>query len=227
MLAPRAWADKVYTVQKNDTLSAIAEKHGVSVKELASHNHLSKPDEIKAGQSLKIPSGDSTPKLPDDIQKAVTVAKVKPGRWKYLVIHHSGTSEATAKGMDAYHREKRHMENGLAYHFVIGNGRGMSDGEISIGGRWIAQINGGHLRDEMLNDKALGVCLVGNFDETAPTTKQMNQLHALVAALLKRCDLNHHAVRTHQQIYQQFKFPFTLCPGKKFPITSFLKLLKD
>ena len=45
------------------------------------------------------------------------------------------------KGMDRYHRDERHMEHGLAYHFVIGNGNGMGDGEIGVGQRWIEDLN--------------------------------------------------------------------------------------
>src|SRR5438045_7677727 len=51
--------------------------------------------------------------------------RVEPGKWKYIVIHHSASPNASVKGMDYYHRVERHMENGLAYHFVIGNGHSM------------------------------------------------------------------------------------------------------
>ena len=67
----------------------------------------------------------------------------------------------TVKGMDRYHREVRHMENGLAYHFVIGNGSGMGDGDIGIGSRWTKQLDGGHLTSERQNQVSLGICLVG------------------------------------------------------------------
>ena len=46
--------------------------------------------------------------------------------------------------MDSEHRH-RGMENGLAYHFVIGNGVNSNDGEIEITKRWIEQISGGHV----------------------------------------------------------------------------------
>jgi N-acetyl-anhydromuramyl-L-alanine amidase AmpD len=115
--------------------------------------------------------------------------------------------------MDRYHREQRHMENGLAYHFVIGNGHGMPDGEVAIGRRWKNQLDGGHLASESLNKIALGICLVGNFDKDEPTAKQLKSLRALIDALLERCSLPRTAVKTHQQINPLY----TRCPGRHFP----------
>ncbi len=47
-----------YTVQKKDTLSAIALKYGVSVEALAEYNGILDPDFIVTGQSIKIPPAD-------------------------------------------------------------------------------------------------------------------------------------------------------------------------
>jgi N-acetyl-anhydromuramyl-L-alanine amidase AmpD len=114
------------------------------------------------------------------------------------------------------------MENGLAYHFLIGNGRGMSDGEIAVGNRWKQQLDGGHLRSTAQNKTALGICLIGNFDKTKPTAKQLRSLEDLTRALMKRCNLPASAVKTHQQI----NVVHTRCPGSKFPTRSFLAKLK-
>jgi N-acetyl-anhydromuramyl-L-alanine amidase AmpD len=124
--------------------------------------------------------------------------------------------------MDRYHREERHMENGLAYHFVIGNGQGMGNGEIAVGHRWTAQLDGGHLRSESQNQVSLGICLVGNFDRHKPTPQQMRQLGVLVRALMSRCHLPPDAVKTHRQI----NVVFTRCPGRHFPTQNFLNSLR-
>ena len=168
---------------------------------------------------------DKTPDaqpLGPSIQRAIDKAKVSPGRWKYIVIHHSGMDEGNLKSIDRYHREERHMEHGLAYHFLIGNGNGMDDGEIAVGNRWKEQLDGGHLRSEEQNKIALGICLIGNFDKTKPTEKQLRSLENLIRALMKRCKLTAGAVKTHQQI----NIVFTRCPGSKFPTRSFLAKLK-
>ena len=228
-------AESSYTVKRGDTLTAIAKKNSVTVAALAERNGLSRNHYVAVGQKLIIPGGKSDrakpetnspsapipeTSLPKTISDAINNEAVRAGRWKYIVIHHSATDEGTMRGMDEYHR--RTMEHGLAYHFVIGNGNGMKDGDIGVGGRWKEQQDGGHLRSESQNKVALGICLVGNFEEHAPTKKQMENLNALVRALMKRCNIPASSVRTHQQI----NIVGTRCPGKKFPAREFLSSLK-
>lgn len=50
-----------YTVKAGDTLSQIAASHGTSYQNLASLNHLSNPNEIYVGQTLKLQATTSTP----------------------------------------------------------------------------------------------------------------------------------------------------------------------
>lgn len=222
-----------YVVKRGDTMYDIAKANNLSVGELAERNGVSKDHQVKVGERLKIPGGgegatvetpsESPSALPASISSAIRNASVTPGRWKYIVIHHSGVSEGTVKGMDRYHRDVRHMENGLAYHFVIGNGNGMGNGEIAVGHRWSKQLDGGHLASLAQNKVAIGICLVGNFDKTAPTATQMKNLNALVRALMSRCNISAANVKTHQQI----NVIGTKCPGSKFPAKSFLAGLKS
>ena len=114
------------------------------------------------------------------------------------------------------------MEHGLAYHFVIGNGDGMGDGEFGVSQRWTQQLDGGHLASEAQNKIALGICLVGNFDKHRPTPRQMESLRALLEALMVRCRLTPGAVKTHQQL----NVVHTRCPGALFPARSFLDSLQ-
>jgi len=160
--------------------------------------------------------------LPASVQLAIYDADVKPGRWQHIVIHHSGVNTGTMAGMDRYHREVRHMENGLAYHFVIGNDHGLGDGEIGVGARWTHQLDGGHLISEAQNKVSLGICLVGNFDTNQPTPKQMERLTLLVRALMDRCKLSSSAVTTHQQI----NLVHTRCPGRFFPLPRLMNSLR-
>ncbi len=221
----------VYTVQYGDTLWGIARHHGLSAARLAERNGLGKSYYVYTGQRLIIPANSTaqTPRtppgvgLPFSVRRAIEVAKVKPGQWKYIVIHHSGVDCGTLSGIDRYHREERHMKNGLGYHFLIGNGNGMGEGEIGVGSRWTKQLEGGHLKSESQNRMSLGICLVGNFDKTKPTPKQLERLTSLVQALLTRCKLSPGAVKTHQQI----NVVHTRCPGRHFPTKSFLASLKS
>ena len=224
--------DLTYVVKRSDTLFGIARRYGVSTGQLADRNGISRSKPIYVGQSLIIPpraasaSAANTKLAPSplspSVQRAIDKSPVSPHRWKYIVIHHSGVDEGTLKSIDRYHREERHMENGLAYHFLIGNGNGLGDGEIAVGNRWKEQLDGGHLRSEEQNKIALGICLIGNFDNTKPTGKQLASLENLIRALMRRCDLSASAVRTHQQI----NIVRTECPGSKFPTRAVLARLK-
>ncbi len=56
--------------------------------------------------------------VPDPAWKAAAA----PGRWTQIVVHHTGTAAGTPAAIDRNHREVRKWENGLGYHFLIGNG---------------------------------------------------------------------------------------------------------
>jgi hypothetical protein len=219
---------KVYIVQRGDTLSGIANTHGISLAKLLERNKLGRTAAIRPGQRLFIPVKTTSPapaperpRLAWSVQAAIDKAKVKPGRWKHIVIHHSGVNTGTMAGMDQYHRRVRHMENGLAYHFVIGNAHGLGDGEVGVGARWTRQLDGGHLISEQQNKVSIGICLVGNFDKSPPTQKQMERLAALISALLKRCHLSPADVTTHQRI----NAVHTRCPGRHFELQRLLAML--
>jgi hypothetical protein len=147
---------------------------------------------------------------------AIDRAAVRRGRWKYIVVHNSGTREGNARIFDIYHLRVRHMKNGLAYHFVIGDGHGSGDGAIEIGHRWTAQLNGGHVASDYLNDIALGICLVGDFNRDLPTKAQIAALDELVGYLRDRVGKSQGRraiVHAHKEINPK---P-TDCPGDRFP----------
>ena len=154
--------------------------------------------------------------LSPSIRAAIDRAPVRRGRWKYIVVHNSGTREGNARVFDIYHKRVRHMQNGLAYHFVIGDGHGSGDGQIEIGDRWKRQINGGHVASDYLNDIALGICLVGDFNRDLPTKAQTIALEELVSYLRERVGKSQGRraiVHAHKEINPR---P-TDCPGDRFP----------
>lgn len=145
-------------------------------------------------------------------------APVQKARWRYIVVHNSGTRQGNAKAFDFYHTRVRKMSNGLAYHFVIGNGTSSGDGQIEVGNRWKRQINGGHVHSDYLNNIALGICLVGDFNQEKPTAKQLESLDELIRYLRQRTgkvDGKWASVKAHKDINPP-KWP-TDCPGNDFP----------
>lgn len=140
--------------------------------------------------------------------------------WRYIVIHHSGTTQGNAKIFDYFHRRIRGMENGMAYHFVIGNGTDSGDGEIEIGERWTKQLQGGHVRSDQQNEVAIGICLVGDFQKNRPTRKQIAALIELVTYLRERVGKPVPQFFLHRDI----NITPTTCPGRFFPATALYRL---
>jgi LysM repeat protein len=208
----------VHVVKQGDTLSGIAQQYGVTLKDIRNANHLS-GDTIRIGQELVIErKGTRTENRYRYIQEVVELSpklRIERNRWRWIVGHHSGIARGNAARYDRAHREDRHMANGLAYHFVIGNGVDSGNGEVEIGGRWKQQIQGGHVRSHQVNLAGIGICMVGNFQETRPSTQQMDAFVELVS-YLKNDLLGSSAVRF--SVHREIDRNHTVCPGKNFPI---------
>jgi N-acetyl-anhydromuramyl-L-alanine amidase AmpD len=108
------------------------------------------------------------------------------------------------------------MQNGLAYHFVIGNGIDSADGEIEIGPRWKKQLEGGHVRNREVNLQGIGICMVGNYEETHPSKKQMASFTQLVDHLGDSVLKKRYTFAVHKEIDRNH----TVCPGRNFPVRS-------
>ncbi len=154
----------------------------------------------------------------DQIRKA----PVQKARWKFIIVHNSGTRQGNARAFDYYHRRVRRMQNGMAYHFVVGNGTSSPDGGIEIGERWRRQINGGHVHSDYLNNISLGICLVGDFNRDQPTRAQLEATEELIKYLRERCgraDGRVIGVRPHKEMNPPRRA--TDCPGDAFPYAWF------
>jgi hypothetical protein len=155
--------------------------------------------------------------LPKGVRDAIDRAPVQKRRWRYIVIHNSGTRQGNAKAFEYYHRRVRKMQNGLAYHFVVGNGTSSGNGQVEIGNRWTRQINGGHVHSDYLNNIALGICLVGDFNRQTPTSRQLLATEELVRYLRRRVgkiDRQDAILKAHRDINPP-RWP-TDCPGDRF-----------
>jgi hypothetical protein len=160
--------------------------------------------------------------LTSSVIDAIRRAPVKRRRWQFIVVHNSGTRQGNARAFDYYHRKVRKMRNGLAYHFVIGNGTSSGNGQIEIGDRWRRQINGGHVHSDYLNNISLGICLVGDFNRDQPTRAQLESCEELIRYLRERCGkvgMRSIVVRPHREINPPRWA--TDCPGDVFPYSWF------
>jgi hypothetical protein len=162
--------------------------------------------------------GTSYKFLTNAVRHAIDHAPITRGRWRYIVVHNSGTKQGNAAAFEHYHRFVRKMPNGLAYHFVIGNGTSTKEGAIEIGNRWHRQIQGGHVHSDYLNNIAIGICLVGDFNNSTPRQGQLDALAELIDYLRRKIGKiqgQSAVVRAHREINPP-QWP-TDCPGNDFP----------
>jgi hypothetical protein len=136
-------------------------------------------------------------------------------QWHAIVIHDSGSPAGDVASI-----ERRHIDSGLSglgYHFVIGNGQGLDDGQVAVGYRWEHQLPGAHAAAGMkaprslrtqaarmdataLNRNAIGICLVGNGERRPFTERQVRELVGLVRALQAELGIGADAVFFHTEL---------------------------
>lgn len=138
--------------------------------------------------------------------------------WRYIVLHHTAGEEGSVASIDAAHRKRVDSEGnhwlGIGYHFLIGNGNGMGDGEIEPTFRWQQQLQGAHAGNYDYNQFGIGIALVGNFEHETPTPAQQAAAARLVATLRRAYEIPADHVVAHRDIRA------TACPGQLFPFDA-------
>lgn len=138
--------------------------------------------------------------------------------WRYIVLHHSGSDHGSVESIDAEHRQRTDSGGrnwlGIGYHFVIGNGDDMPDGEIVPTFRWRQQLAGAHAGQSDFNATGIGICVIGDCDARPPTSRQLESLKRLVAVLSMRYHIPPAAIVGHGDIKA------TDCPGRYFPLAE-------
>ena len=141
--------------------------------------------------------------------------------WRYLVIHHSATNNGSVRSIHNDHRQRMDSAGnywlGIGYHFVIGNGNGMEDGEIEATFRWKQQIHGAHSGSTVHNANGIGICLIGNFQNSAPTSNQLKAVRTLIGQLSNRYHIPSRLVIGHNAVKP------TDCPGKYFRLQDVVR----
>ena len=144
-------------------------------------------------------------------------------KWKTIVIHHSATTAGSAAAFDRYHRQTLGDPDGIKYHFVIGNGNGSPDGLIEVTDRWRTQKDAAHLYHPENAPDSIAICLVGNFEESRPTSAQIDAADKLAYVLMRRFDIPLSRVLTHRMVDEDA----TVCPGRYFPIDTMIQTLAN
>lgn len=143
-----------------------------------------------------------------------------PLAWRYIVMHHSATEQGDVASIDAVHKRRVDAQGkpwlGIGYHFVIGNGQGLADGKIEPTFRWQKQLAGAHAGAGAYNTAGIGVCLIGNFESSPPTPRQLAAAKEVVALLATRYKIPPKQIVRHRDVKA------TECPGKHFDLQSVL-----
>lgn len=141
---------------------------------------------------------------------------VKPRNWKSIVLHHTAAEAGSVESIHETHLKRKDASGnnwlGIGYHFVIGNGNGMGDGEIEPTFRWKQQMHGAHAGEKEHNQTGIGITLIGNFEEKPPTSRQLAAVKQLVSVLKAEYGIPNDQVIGHGDVKA------TACPGKLFPL---------
>jgi hypothetical protein len=152
----------------------------------------------------------------------------KEHSWFAIILHHSATDKGNMAYFDKEHRTRVDDLGGawagVGYDFVIGNGTLSGDGEVETTFRWKQQLVGAHCKtgDNWANTYGVGIVLVGDFDWSQPSARQVESLVKLVSYLQKRYDI------PTEDIYGHGNTPgghATDCPGKLFPMSTIMEKL--
>lgn len=146
-----------------------------------------------------------------------------PNRWRHIIIHHSGGDFATIDVLQQVHRQRQAGDpiDAIPYHYVIGNGNGLGMGEIASDWRRDFNIWGTHLsaNNKAKNFLGIGICLVGNFEQTEVPARQFDALVKLTKSLMLRHGIPAANVDFHGRITGES----TKCPGSRFPYQALVQ----
>lgn len=168
--------------------------------------------------------------LKPDITPPARIPSVPPGwitlserNWTMIIIHHTATANGNMVSIDKSHKERGWV--GIGYDFVIGNGSYSQDGQVEVTFRWKQQITGAHTGGtpgNRVNEEGIGICLVGDFNQSSPSERQMRELARLVKFLQSRYNI------PSSQIFGHGNAPGghpTDCPGANFSMFRLKSML--
>lgn len=123
------------------------------------------------------------------VRAEIDASLAKRRDWTGVVLHGSRANHGNASLLNRYDTKVRGLKQGLAYHFVIGNGAGAVDGAVETGDRW------SQAADAEPRDSSISVCLVGDFNTQSPSKAQLeavNELTDYLSIKLGKMELTNH-----------------------------------
>lgn len=143
---------------------------------------------------------------------------------EYIIIHHSLTEDSKQvdwKAIKDYHIKTNGWKD-IGYHYGI---EGIDNQYLVLEGRKEDE-TGAHCKDGGMNNKSLGICLVGNFDKYKPSQAQWDLAIKLVKELSKKYGIPAINVKGHGEVMRESKASYIkTCPGLLFDMNKFRKAL--
>ena len=133
-------------------------------------------------------------------------------RWERVVLHGTGSTTSAPRLLQRYHSNVQGVPEGMAWHFVIGNGKGAADGSILATDGWQRAIPAASGRDPGTRYTSISVCLAGDFHEQPPTDAQLQALSELMDYF--GIKLGHLPLSAHEGA----RGDLARCLGDKFPL---------
>lgn len=140
--------------------------------------------------------------------------------WTHIMLHHSLTEDSDTVSWGAirrYHMEEKGWSD-IGYHFGVELVNGHY--EIMVG-RSLDRA-GAHCKEGNMNQLAIGICAVGNFDLASPPEAQIAALHDLVQGLMFQYGIPAANVVGHREFA-----PYKSCPGTQCDLDAFRDGLVD
>lgn len=128
-----------------------------------------------------------------------------------IVIHHTYIEHMSVADIHEFHLKRGWA--GIAYHKVI-----LPNGTVENGRP--QNMVGAHALGA--NPRSIGIVLVGNFENTSPTSVQMDALVKLTLELMRQYHIPLKNIVPHRAVTQG-----TSCPGTLFPWEEFIQRLKE
>lgn len=131
----------------------------------------------------------------------------------HIIIHHSLTADGETVSWGAIRKYHKSLGwSDIGYHFGIET---IGDHDEILIGR-MSDANGAHCKQQMMNTRSIGICVVGNFDLAAPSEEKMSLLIRLVKYLQGIYKIPVESVKRHNEFAS-----YKSCPGLLFPWNNF------
>lgn len=130
-----------------------------------------------------------------------------PRNWSYIIIHHTGAEEKDTAQVRRYHLSLGWRD--IGYHYVIER-----DGKV-VPGRSL-ELVGAHCKAAGMNQKGIGVALIGNMENHPPLPAQEKAAVELVQELMERFRVPLANVLGHKEV----PGAATACPGRHFSMAA-------